>query len=86
MSLLPRAVPGFCGGCGTSLIWRSEGDKRTFDLFLGTVDEKWLVQGEGRMEIICGGSANNSKRDTILAAECDPRRHRSLLEGGRGSI
>ena len=39
----PGRFRGFCGQCGTSLIWRSEDDKRTFDLFLGTVDEKWLA-------------------------------------------
>ncbi|KAF2179378.1 hypothetical protein K469DRAFT_674200 [Zopfia rhizophila CBS 207.26] len=35
---------GFCTKCGSSLIWRSDDQKETLDLFLGTVDEKWLVQ------------------------------------------
>lgn len=39
----PKRFRGFCVHCGTSLIWRSDDDKRTFDLFLGTVDEKWLA-------------------------------------------
>lgn len=34
---------GFCGNCGSPLIWRSEDDRRTVDLFLGTIDERWLV-------------------------------------------
>lgn len=39
----PGRFRGFCGQCGTSLVWRSDDDKRRFDLFLGTVDEKWLI-------------------------------------------
>ncbi|KAL5360816.1 Mss4-like protein [Aspergillus floccosus] len=33
---------GFCSTCGSSLIWRSAGSD-DFDLFLGTIDEKWLI-------------------------------------------
>lgn len=29
--------------CGTSLIWRSEDKKDTLDLYIGTIDERWLV-------------------------------------------
>lgn len=42
----PRRFRGFCRRCGTSLIWRSEDDERTLDVFLGTLDEKWLIQTE----------------------------------------
>lgn len=40
----PRRFRGFCVQCGSSLIWRSEDDTRTLDLFLGTLDEQWLVE------------------------------------------
>lgn len=40
----PRRFRGFCSKCGSSLIWRSDDDKQTLDLFLGTLDEKWLVK------------------------------------------
>ena len=43
----PRRFRGFCGQCGTSLIWRSADKPALFDLFLGTVDEKWLVGEKG---------------------------------------
>ena len=43
----PGRFRGFCGQCGTSLVWRSVDKERTFDLFLGTVDEKWLVGEKG---------------------------------------
>lgn len=39
----PRRFRGFCSNCGTSLIWRSGDDERTVDLFMGTLDERWLV-------------------------------------------
>jgi hypothetical protein len=29
--------------CGSSLIWRSDEITETLDLFLGTLDEKWIV-------------------------------------------
>ncbi|KAF2469337.1 uncharacterized protein BDR25DRAFT_288853 [Lindgomyces ingoldianus] len=35
---------GFCSKCGSSLIWRSQDNPKTLDLFLGTVDQKWLVE------------------------------------------
>jgi len=39
----PRRFRGFCGACGSPLIWRSEDKTDTLDLYLGTIDEKWLV-------------------------------------------
>ncbi|KAJ5112868.1 hypothetical protein N7456_001402 [Penicillium angulare] len=39
----PRRHRGFCSRCGSSLIWRSEDKTDTLDLYLGTIDEKWLV-------------------------------------------
>jgi hypothetical protein len=50
---------GFCGNCGSSLIWRSDDNVETLDLFLGTIDEDWLV-GE-KIE----GSAHDSEFGTI---------------------
>ncbi|KAK6453316.1 hypothetical protein FP744_10009568 [Trichoderma asperellum] len=39
----PGRYRGFCKRCGTSLVWRSADDGSTVDVFLGTVDERWLV-------------------------------------------
>lgn len=39
----PRRYRGFCGECGSSLIWRSGDKVDTLDLFLGTIDERWLL-------------------------------------------
>jgi hypothetical protein len=39
----PRRYRGFCGNCGSPLIWRSEDKTDTLDLYLGTIDERWLV-------------------------------------------
>lgn len=39
----PRRHRGFCSRCGSSLIWRSGDNTATLDLFLGCVDQKWLV-------------------------------------------
>ncbi|KAM5345617.1 hypothetical protein ACJ41O_011478 [Fusarium nematophilum] len=44
----PGRFRGFCGDCGTSIAWRSTDYTPIFDLYLGTVDEKWLV-GEGEV-------------------------------------
>lgn len=41
-----RRFRGFCSRCGSSLFWRSVDRTDTFDLFLGTVDEKWLVENK----------------------------------------
>lgn len=38
-----RRFRGFCGNCGSPLIWRSEDKTDTLDLYLGTIDEQWLV-------------------------------------------
>ncbi|EXA39186.1 hypothetical protein FOVG_10814 [Fusarium oxysporum f. sp. pisi HDV247] len=42
----PGRFRGFCGDCGTSLTWRSADYTPIFDLYLGTLDEKYLV-GDG---------------------------------------
>ncbi|KAJ4269710.1 hypothetical protein NW762_001378 [Fusarium torreyae] len=39
----PGRFRGFCGDCGTSIAWRSADYTPIFDLYLGTVDEKYLV-------------------------------------------
>ena len=39
----PGRYRGFCAQCSSSLIWRSDKLTRTMDLFLGTVDEEWLI-------------------------------------------
>ena len=52
----PRRHRGFCSRCGSSLIWRSDDNPTTWDLFLGCVDQKWLV-GSGSDDIADRGSA-----------------------------
>ena len=34
---------GFCSDCGSPLIWRSDDDQSTVDLYIGTLDEVWLT-------------------------------------------
>ncbi|KAI4144640.1 MAG: hypothetical protein LQ341_002605 [Variospora aurantia] len=34
---------GFCSACGTSYTWRSEERPDVIELFVGTIDEKWLI-------------------------------------------
>ena len=43
----PERFRGFCSRCGSSILWRSEDQKDNFDLYLGTVDERWLVGEKG---------------------------------------
>ncbi|KEF63106.1 uncharacterized protein A1O9_01082 [Exophiala aquamarina CBS 119918] len=50
----PRRFRGFCGECGSSLIWRSDDKVDTLDLFLGTIDETWLL----------GAKVEGSERET----------------------
>ncbi|KAJ4190701.1 hypothetical protein NW755_004915 [Fusarium falciforme] len=42
----PGRFRGFCSDCGTSIAWRSADCTPIFDLYLGTLDEEWLVGGE----------------------------------------
>ncbi|KAI1027445.1 hypothetical protein LB505_005930 [Fusarium chuoi] len=42
----PGRFRGFCGDCGTSIAWRSADYTPIFDLYLGTLDEKYLA-GDG---------------------------------------
>ncbi|KAI8718542.1 CENP-V/GFA domain-containing protein [Fusarium sp. LHS14.1] len=42
----PDRFRGFCSECGTSIAWRSADYTPIFDLYLGTLDEEWLVDGE----------------------------------------
>ncbi|KAF9774030.1 hypothetical protein IL306_008029 [Fusarium sp. DS 682] len=39
----PGRFRGFCGRCGTSIAWRSADYTPIFDLYLGTLDEEYLV-------------------------------------------
>ncbi|KAF2459741.1 Mss4-like protein [Lineolata rhizophorae] len=82
----PRRFRGFCNQCGTSLIWRSEDDTRTFDLFLGTVDEKWLIGektrdgGErhgGFGKLLCTPNGTQFYCENVIKGVTD------LLKGGR---
>ncbi|KAI4191505.1 MAG: hypothetical protein L6R41_000039 [Letrouitia leprolyta] len=34
---------GFCSSCGTAFSWRSENTAGEIELFIGTIDEKWLI-------------------------------------------
>ncbi|KAL8843524.1 MAG: hypothetical protein Q9170_000028 [Blastenia crenularia] len=34
---------GFCSSCGTAFVWRSEETDDEIELFIGTIDEKWLI-------------------------------------------
>ncbi|KAL8975431.1 MAG: hypothetical protein Q9197_000329 [Variospora fuerteventurae] len=34
---------GFCSACGTAYTWRSEERPDEIELFVGTIDEKWLI-------------------------------------------
>ena len=45
----PNRFRGFCVQCGTSLIWRSGDSEAAFDLFIGTLDEEWLVPRHGKI-------------------------------------
>lgn len=59
----PRRHRGFCVNCGSSLIWRSEDKKDTLDLYLGTVDERWLI-GDS-----VAGSEKKTKHGVIVKRE-----------------
>ncbi|RSM08322.1 hypothetical protein CEP52_004770 [Fusarium oligoseptatum] len=53
----PGRFRGFCSDCGTSIAWRSADYTPIFDLYLGTLDEEWLVDGEmGKMLAIPNGT------------------------------
>lgn len=39
----PGRFRGFCGNCGSPLVWRSAEKPTEFDIFLGSIDEKFLV-------------------------------------------
>lgn len=43
---------GFCGACGSSILWRSDDFTGTVDLFLGTIDEKWLVGNDQTARVL----------------------------------
>ncbi|KAJ4311474.1 hypothetical protein N0V84_010426 [Fusarium piperis] len=42
----PGRFRGFCSDCGTSIAWRSVDYTPIFDLYLGTLDQEWLVDGD----------------------------------------
>lgn len=44
----PGCFRGFCSRCGSSIVWRSNDEKDNIDIFLGTVDERWLVGEKGQ--------------------------------------
>src|ERR1700753_3474722 len=59
----PKRFRGFCGNCGSPLIWRSDDKTDLLDLYLGTIDEKWLV-GE-----IVAGSETQTKHGVSVKQE-----------------
>lgn len=51
---------GFCLHCGSSLLWRTEADPDEVDVFLGTVDEKWLVAQKASIATATGQAESES--------------------------
>ena len=68
---------GFCGQCGTSLIWRSIEDTSTFDLFLGTLDEKWLVGEKEVGKVLAAPNGTQFWLENTIGGVTD------ILKGGK---
>lgn len=71
---------GFCGQCGSSLIWRSdrESERQSCDLLLGSIDERWLVGEEtesgrtgGFGKILCKPSGAQHWRGNAIEGVTD---------------
>jgi hypothetical protein len=75
----PRRFRGFCRRCGTSLIWRSGDDDRTVDVFLGTLDERWLVHhADGKLgETLARPNGTQFWMENAIVGVTD------LLKGGK---
>ncbi|OJJ51754.1 hypothetical protein ASPZODRAFT_462982 [Penicilliopsis zonata CBS 506.65] len=43
----PGCLRGFCSDCGSSLVWKTEKTPDELALFIGTLDEKWLIGEKG---------------------------------------
>ncbi|BCS21755.1 uncharacterized protein APUU_22187S [Aspergillus puulaauensis] len=74
----PGRYRGFCGQCGSSLIWRSERESEleSCDLLLGSIDERWLVGG-GFGKLLCKPSGAQHWRGNAIEGVTD------FLQGGR---
>lgn len=74
----PGRYRGFCGQCGSSLIWRSERESelQSCDLLLGSIDERWLV-GDGFGKLLCKPSGAQHWRGNAIEGVTD------FLQGGR---
>lgn len=73
---------GFCSNCGSPLIWRSDDDKSTLDLYIGTLDEKWLttateVAGMGIAELLARPNGTQFWMENAIPGVTD------LVTGGR---
>lgn len=56
---------GFCNQCGSSLLWRTEENPDQIDVFLGTVDEKWLVEQKADIATATGQTESESIGKTL---------------------
>ncbi|KAL9006637.1 MAG: hypothetical protein Q9188_000597 [Gyalolechia gomerana] len=59
---------GFCSSCGTAFSWRSEETADEIELFIGTIDEKWLIGN--RTEQVSSQSLTDEKTfEEVLSAD-----------------
>jgi hypothetical protein len=77
----PRRYRGFCSRCGSSLIWRSDDKMETWDLFLGCVDEEWLVEKKSVDEGKRVSATIDSPGSSILGKDlCTPNQYQYWWE------
>jgi hypothetical protein len=77
---------GFCGECGSSLVWRSdrEGERQSCDLLLGSLDEQWLVEaGGGLGKLLCEPSGAQYWRGNAIEGVTDFLQGGSIYLGGK---
>lgn len=72
---------GFCVQCGSSLLWRTEQKPEEIDVFLGTIDEKWLVDRKADIATATGNGNSESTGKTLGTPMHAQYYYENVIEG-----
>lgn len=63
-----RVYRGFCSSCGTAFSWRSDETADEIELFIGTIDEKWLI-GNRAEQVSSQSLTDKNTFDRVLSED-----------------
>ncbi|KAL9605164.1 MAG: hypothetical protein Q9219_000098 [cf. Caloplaca sp. 3 TL-2023] len=59
---------GFCSSCGAALVWRADETADEVEVFIGTIDEKWLI-GDRTQRVSSQDLTDTGVFEKVLSAD-----------------